>query len=79
MNSIIQLNPTIPLITPKGEGYAHFVIDYGQEHYLKWVVFIDETGECWTYETPLIRISHNHTMGRDTHSPIEKKNNVQTP
>ena len=25
---ILQLNPTIPIVTPKGKGYAHLVIDY---------------------------------------------------
>jgi hypothetical protein len=61
---MIRLDPPIPLVTPKGEGYAHFVINNGQEHHLKWVVFIDNTGECWTFENPDVRLSHNPTMGR---------------
>jgi hypothetical protein len=32
---IVQLNPTIPLTTPNGEGYAIAVIDYGEDHDLK--------------------------------------------
>lgn len=59
-----QLSPTIPMETPKGKGFAHIVIDYGQEHHLLWVVFIDETGECWTFENKEIRIQKNPTMGR---------------
>lgn len=59
---ITQLNPCIPLETPKGKGYAHLLIDYGQEHHLLWVVFINETGECWTFDNPQIRLQGNYTM-----------------
>lgn len=61
---IQQLNPPIPLSTPKGDGYAHFIIDYGQEHYLIFVVFIDETRECWSFQAPEVRIQTNQTVGQ---------------
>lgn len=61
---ILQLNPQIPVETPKGPGMAHLVIDYGVEHNLFWVVFIDATGECWTYTNPEIRAQKNVTLGR---------------
>lgn len=61
---ILQLNPPIPVETPKGPGMAHLVIDYGIEHNLFWVVFIDATGECWTYTNPEIRAQKNVTLGR---------------
>lgn len=32
--SMTQLDPLIPLDTPKGPGMAHLVIDYGFEHHL---------------------------------------------
>ncbi|HVK10394.1 MAG TPA: hypothetical protein VM597_16625 [Gemmataceae bacterium] len=60
---MIQLNPTIPLDTPKGKAFAHFVIDYGQEHYLLFVCFINETGECWTFPSRDVRLEKNITMG----------------
>ena len=63
---ILQLDPTIPLSAPKGNGFAHLVIDMGQEHHLLWVVFIDDTNECWTFPNPEIRIQSNFTMGRRT-------------
>jgi hypothetical protein len=59
-----QLNPPIPLDTPKGKGLAWFLIDYGAEHNLMWVVAIDETGEIWTFENPHVRAQKNITMGR---------------
>jgi hypothetical protein len=62
---IKQLNPTIPLETPKGKGFAHFLIDYSQEHNLLWVVFIDDTRECWTFTNQEIRIQKNATLQRN--------------
>ena len=38
---ILQLNPTIPVITPLGRGDALFLIDYGQEVNTVWVVSVD--------------------------------------
>ena len=63
---LTQLNPPLPLITPKGKAWAHIVIDYGQEHDLLWVCFQDETGECWTFSNREVRIQENITMGRKT-------------
>lgn len=59
---IIQLDPTIPMETPKGPAKAHFLIDYGQEHHLIWVCFQNDTGECWTWSNPQIKIEENVTM-----------------
>ncbi len=42
---IKQLSPALPIITPKGKGLANFLIDYGLEHNLQWVVFLDDNGE----------------------------------
>ena len=61
---ITQLNPPIPLETPKGKALAHFVIDYGVEHHLMWVTFVDATGECWTWPNTKIRLQGNITMNR---------------
>jgi hypothetical protein len=59
-----QLNPPIPLDTPKGKGLAWLVIDYGAEHDLMWVVAINATGEIWTFRNPEVRAEKNVTMGR---------------
>lgn len=61
---ILQLNPPLPMVTPKGKGLAHFLIDYGPEHHLMWVCFLDDSGECWTFENPQVRIQWNITLGR---------------
>jgi hypothetical protein len=61
---LVQLNPPLHMETPKGPGLAHFVIDYGPESDLRWVVFMDADGACWTVPNPEIRLSFNWTMGR---------------
>lgn len=58
-----QLNPPLPLDTPKGPAYAHLVIDYSQEHYLLFVCFVCETGECWVFPNKDVRLQKNLTMG----------------
>jgi hypothetical protein len=61
---IQQLNPPLPLITPRGKAWAHLVIDYGPEADRLWVCFQDDTRECWTYRNSDIRIQQNETIGR---------------
>ncbi len=66
---MMRLDPPLPLETPKGKGWAHVLIDYSQEHDLLWVVFLDATGECWTFGNREVRMQPNETMGR----PREQK------
>jgi hypothetical protein len=61
---LVQLNPPLPLDTPKGPGWAHCVIDYGPEAALLWVVFMDADGACWTVPNPEVRMHPNWTLGR---------------
>jgi hypothetical protein len=61
---ITQLDPPLPLQTPKGSGWAHLVIDYGQESHLLWVVFMDADGACWVVPNPEVRMYNNWTLGR---------------
>lgn len=61
---MLQLNPPLPMNTPKGEGFAHFLIDYGPESDLYWTVFITATGEIWTFANREVRASKNITLGR---------------
>lgn len=63
--SMLQLDPPLPLNTPKGEGIAHVLIDYGPESDLYWTVFITATGEIWTFSNRDVRASKNVTLGRD--------------
>lgn len=60
---ITRINPSIPVRTPKGNGYAHFLQDLGEEHDYLWTVFQD-TGEIWTWRNKEIRARENVTLGR---------------
>jgi hypothetical protein len=60
--SLTQLNPTIWLETPIGVGLCHFVIDYGEEHDLLWVVADDASGEIWTWPNPQVRFIKNISL-----------------
>jgi hypothetical protein len=66
---MVQLNPVIPMISPRGKCMAHFVIDYGIEHHLFWITFDDATGECWTWRNPQIRIQQNITVRNQETTP----------
>ena len=61
---IQQLNPTIPVVTPRGKGNAVGWIDYGIEDDLYWIVFQTGTCECWVYANKYIRAQENFTLGR---------------
>ena len=69
---IIQLNPPIPLKTPKGCALCHVLIDYGIEHDLHWVCFIDDTYECWTFSNKDILACKNITYGRTRETNTER-------
>jgi len=65
MQTMIQLNPPLPIVTPLGKSFAHVLIDYGIEHDLMWVCFQNDTGECWTWANKDIRADKNITIGRN--------------
>ncbi|HMG14721.1 MAG TPA: hypothetical protein VK590_04700 [Saprospiraceae bacterium] len=62
--SILQLDPQIPMTTPKGEGYAIAMLDYSQDHDILFVIVINETGEIWTLPNSQVRAVKNISMGR---------------
>jgi hypothetical protein len=61
---LLQLNPPMPVTTPKGKGMAQVLVDYGPDFDLIWVVFQDD-GECWSWRNQDIRAEKNITFGRD--------------
>jgi hypothetical protein len=60
---MLQLEPHIPVNTPKGSAWAIALIDNGVQWDLQWVTFIKETGECWTFRNQDIRLGSNYTQG----------------
>ena len=63
-SGILQLNPSIPVTSPKGKGQARGWIDYSPEHHLIWIVAQDNSGEIWLWPNFQVRVRDNPTMGR---------------
>ena len=62
-HTMLQLNPPIPVTTPRGKALAQILIDYGPEHDLIWVCF-EADGECWCWRNQDIRAQTNITFDR---------------
>ncbi len=60
---MLQLNPPIPMITPKGPGYANFLVDRGMEFNNEWIVFL-QNGEIWSFQNDKVRLEKNYTYNR---------------
>lgn len=64
MNStMLQLNPPLPVVTPRGKAMAHILIDYGPEHDLIWTCFQND-GEIWCWRNQDVKAEVNITFGR---------------
>jgi hypothetical protein len=61
---MLQLDPPIPVDTPKGPALAVVLLDYGPDYDLMWVTFADDTGACWTWKNSDIRGVKNISLGR---------------
>ena len=60
---ILRLEPPMPVMTPKGNGYAIIFRDMGIEFDDYWTVVLD-SGEVWTFRNSQIRFGENWTLGR---------------
>ena len=60
---ILQLDPWIPLDTPRGPAEAAFLIDYGEQKPLLFVCFLRSDGSQWTFDNREVRLEKNVTMG----------------
>ena len=68
MSEMLQLNPPLPVVTPKGKALAHVLIDYGPEADLIWICFQD-TGEIWCWQNQEVRAGKNITFQRPKYVP----------
>ena len=68
--TILQLAPTIPLLTPLGAAQAYFLDpDDGTGYPIFWCA-IDESGEWWAFPWLKVRLAPCLTSQRPTTSPI---------
>lgn len=59
MIGMLQLNPPLWVLTPKGEGFANVIIDYGPALNSVWIVSLFETGETLHVDCAEIRMCGN--------------------
>lgn len=76
--SVTQLNPPIPLTTPRGDMIAHFLIDNGMEDYYYFFGAMQDSGEWWCYDNSQVRAWVNHTLRRPHISPFSPPGNCGT-
>ena len=67
-STMLQLNPPLPVVTPKGKAMAHVLIDYGPEHDLIWTCF-QQDGEIWCWRNQDVRADKNTTFNRQPYLP----------
>ena len=60
---ILQLNPPIHVLTPKGDAFAKLVIDYGPDINTIWVVDLFDSRKCIHVDSSEIRFGENLMWG----------------
>ena len=76
---ILEIQDPLPLtVDGKGSGLAKFLIDYGPENDLLWVVLMDN-GEIWCAPNPKVRLRSNWTMGRSYTPSSVMSSSVKVP
>jgi hypothetical protein len=70
---MLQLNPPIPVVTEKGDGWAYFLKEESMDHHVVWGVVLDDGGEIWWIENPQVKVGHNYTYGRSKSKITGKK------
>ncbi len=69
---MLQLNPTIPLVTDDGKKCtALALIDYSEEHELFFLVGMKESRELWVLSNKRLRLADNITFDRLPTPPID--------
>ena len=63
---LLELSDPPHLITPKGKGWANWLIDYGPNADVIWGVILDESGEIWWVSNDKVRVSGNWSRGQET-------------
>jgi len=71
---MLQLNPPIWVLTPKGEGFAVVLIDYGPHLNSVWVVHLFETGDVIHVDASEVRVGGNEMYDIPMPKPFTKRN-----
>lgn len=63
---MLQLNPPIHVTTPKGEGFALVLLDYGPCMNTVWIVHLFASGKVIHVESCEVRVMGNDMYGIPT-------------
>lgn len=70
---MLQLNPPIFCVTPKGDGMARLAIDYGPDMNTMFVVELNESREWLTFDLIDMRGSGNAMWNLEHPDPPESR------
>ena len=73
MTALLQLNPPLWCLTPKGEGFAIVLIDYGPMLNSVWIVHLLETGDVIHVDSTEVRLGGNEMWNIDPPKPFERR------
>ena len=59
----LEFKDPIEVITPKGDGYIWYMIDYGPHSDTLYTIIIKQTGECWQMSHKDFRVKTNVSLG----------------
>ena len=74
MATILQLSPEIRVLTPLGEGYALFIIDYGMNHNTVWVVALYDDGKILHFDSREVKHCGNEMLDISEPKPFKERN-----
>jgi|APGre2960657404_1045060.scaffolds.fasta_scaffold61452_2 hypothetical protein len=64
--TILEVQQSLQVETPKGRGRVWLVTDYGSEIEKLFTVILDSSGEIWEFTNKDVKATSNVTMGRKT-------------
>ena len=74
MTGMLQLNPPLWVLTPKGEGFAVVLIDYGPALNSVWVVHLIENGDVVHVDSSEVRMGGNEMWNIKPPKEFKKRN-----
>jgi hypothetical protein len=60
--TMLRLMPPIFVLTPRGQCYAHVLIDYGPDWNTVWLVALCDTGEVFHCDSSEVRFMGNEML-----------------
>ena len=59
----LEFKDPVEVVTPKGDGYIWYMMDYGPHSDTLYTIVMKETGECWQMTHKDFRVKTNVTLG----------------